>query len=73
MPHINIKHFPSLSKDQQTELAKTLTKVITNIIHCDESAVSIALEPIEKAIWNERVYIPEIVNRKELLCKKPGY
>jgi 4-oxalocrotonate tautomerase len=73
MPHINIKHFPSLSKEQQAELAKTLTQVITNIIHCDEGAVSIALEPIEKAIWNERVYIPEIINRKELLCKKPSY
>ncbi len=73
MPHVNIKHFPSLSKDQQTELAIALTQVITNIVHCDEGAVSIALEPIEKELWNEQVYIPEIINRRELLCKTPTY
>ena len=73
MPHINIKHFPSLSKEQQSELAIALTQVMTTIIQCDEGAVSIALEPIDKNVWNERVYIPEIVNRKELLCKFPSY
>ncbi len=73
MPHIIIKHFPLLSKEQQSELAISLTKVVTDIIKCDEGAVSIALEPIEKEFWNELVYIPEIVNRKKLLFKSPNY
>lgn len=73
MPHINIKHFPSLSKEQQSALAIAITQVITTIIQCDEGAVSIALEAVEKDVWNEQVYLPEIVNRKELLCKFPNY
>jgi 4-oxalocrotonate tautomerase len=73
MPHINIKHFPSLTSEQQTELVVALTKIVTEIIGCDEGAISIALEPIAKDIWIETVYIPEIINRKELLCKFPNY
>lgn len=74
MPHINIKHFPkSLTKEKQTELASAITQIITNIFQCDEKVVSIALQPIEKESWNEAVYVPEIINRKELLCKTPNY
>ena len=73
VPHINIKHFPRLSKEQQSDLVTMLTQVVTKIIRCDEGAISIALEPIEKNIWHEKVYIPEIMNRKELLYKFPNY
>ncbi|MFA6060552.1 MAG: tautomerase family protein [Taibaiella sp.] len=73
MPHVNIKHFPPLTKEQEHDLTKSIAKVIMDIIKCDEGAISIAIEPIEKEFWNERVYIPEIVNRKELLSKKPNY
>lgn len=73
MPHINIKHFPSLSKKQQSELAIVLSREVANIIECDEGVISIALEPVAKELWNEKVYIPEIINRKELLCKSPNY
>jgi len=73
MPHVNIKHFPSLNKEQQLALAEGITKVLTDVIKCNENAISIALEPIESAIWHETVYVPEIINRKELLCKFPNY
>lgn len=73
MPHINIKYFSSLSIEKRSELAIALAEVVSNLIQCDEGAISIALEPIEKERWNEKVYIPEIVNRKELLCKFPNY
>ena len=73
MPHINIKHFPSLTSEQQSEIAREITKIIKHVIRCDEGAISIALEPIDKNLWNEQVYIPEIINRKNLLCKIPNY
>jgi 4-oxalocrotonate tautomerase len=73
MPHINIKHFPSLTEEQHIALAKSITEAVTTIVGCDESVVSIAVEPVEPEKWNEQVYIPEIVERKETLIKTPDY
>jgi len=73
MPHVNIKHFPSLTKAQQEMLGTEITQVITRVIQCHEDVVSIALEEIDPVIWDEQVYQPEILGRKELLCKLPNY
>lgn len=74
VPHINIKHFPvALSEERQAELLTALTAAVREAFACDEKVISIALEPVEQEAWNEQVYIPEIVNRKELLLKTPEY
>ncbi|WTL23158.1 amino acid adenylation domain-containing protein [Streptomyces sp. NBC_01498] len=74
MPHVNIKHFPvPLSSEQQAELVAAVTKAVTTAFGCGEGAVSIAVEPIERELWNEKVYIPEIVNRRHILGKVPNY
>lgn len=74
MPHVNIKYFPvSLSNEQQSQLVSALTKAVTTAFGCDEGVVSIAFEPIDKEAWNEKVYFPEIVNRKHILGKIPDY
>ncbi|MGH3832270.1 MAG: tautomerase PptA [Pseudonocardiaceae bacterium] len=74
MPHVNIKHFPaSLREEQQAELVAALTAVVRSAFGCDERVISIALESVDEDTWNERVYVPEIVGRKELLIKTPNY
>jgi phenylpyruvate tautomerase PptA (4-oxalocrotonate tautomerase family) len=74
MPHVNIKHFPTpLTDDQQVRLVSALTAAVQNAFDCDEGVISIALEPVEQEVWHERVYLPEIVNRKQLLHKVPNY
>ncbi len=73
MPHINIKHFPSLTEEQHSALAKSITEAVTTVVGCDESVISIAVEPVEPNVWNEQVYLPEIVDRKETLIKTPNY
>jgi 4-oxalocrotonate tautomerase len=73
MPHINIKHFPSLSEEQHIALAKSITEAVTKVVGCDAGVVSIAVEPVDPEVWNEQVYIPEIVGRKETLIKIPEY
>ncbi|WP_434389954.1 tautomerase PptA [Melittangium boletus] len=74
MPHVNIKHFPAeLSEEQRARLAEAITQAVTSALGCRDGAVSIALEPVAKDVWNEQVYVPEIVNRKHLLCKIPNY
>ncbi|HEX6355550.1 amino acid adenylation domain-containing protein [Actinophytocola sp.] len=74
VPHVSIKHFPTaLSAERQEELVAAVTKAVTSAFQCDEGVISIALEPVEKERWTDQVYIPEIVNRKDLLRKSPNY
>jgi phenylpyruvate tautomerase PptA (4-oxalocrotonate tautomerase family) len=74
VPHVNIKHFPvELSDEQQSALIAAITQAVKTAFRCDEGVISISIEPVEKESWNERVYIPEIVNRKDLLRKPPNY
>lgn len=74
MPHINIKHFPvDISESQQAQLVASITQAVKTAFKCDEGVISIALEPVDKEAWNERVYVPEIVNGKPLLRKTPNY
>ena len=74
MPHVNIKHFPvALTSQQQTELISALTTAVTHAFGCDEGSVSIAFEPVDQAVWKEKVYLPEIVERSHILGKVPTY
>ncbi|GAA0742127.1 amino acid adenylation domain-containing protein [Dactylosporangium roseum] len=74
MPHVNIKYFPvKLSDEQQSELITAVTAAVMNAFGCDDGVVSIAFEPIDQAAWREKVYIPEIVNRRDILGKVPNY
>lgn len=75
MPHVNVKYFSSssISKNQKFRLSSEISRVIVNIFHCDEGSISIALEPVDDKLWDEKVYVPEISGRKDLLCKKPLY
>jgi|TARA_B110000881_G_C18314408_1_gene383555 4-oxalocrotonate tautomerase len=73
MPHVNIKHFPSLSEEQHVALSTAITNAVTQVIGCDEGVISIAVEPVAPEQWQEQVYVPEIINRKETLIKTPNY
>ncbi|MFE9172397.1 amino acid adenylation domain-containing protein [Streptomyces kebangsaanensis] len=74
VPHVNIKHFPvPITREQETELVAAVTAAVRNAFGCKEDVVSISLEPVEQEVWNERVYLPEIVQRKDLLRKAPDY
>lgn len=74
MPHVSIKHFPvSVGEEQQQALVAAVTSAVTDALGCTEDVVSIALEPVDAAKWNDVVYEPEIVHRKEFLIKSPNY
>ncbi|SDY47483.1 4-oxalocrotonate tautomerase [Amycolatopsis xylanica] len=74
MPHVSIKHFPApLTNDREAALVSAVTKAVTDAFGCDEGVVSIAVEAVSPESWNDRVYLPEIVARKELLRKTPNY
>ncbi|MEU6350867.1 amino acid adenylation domain-containing protein [Streptomyces sp. NPDC047072] len=74
VPHVHIKHFPvPLTREQETELVDAVTTAVRKAFGCAEDVVSIALEPVDQEAWHERVYVPEIVERKDLLRKAPNY
>ncbi|MEU8511982.1 amino acid adenylation domain-containing protein [Kitasatospora sp. NPDC048722] len=74
VPHVNIKHFPNdLDAQQISDLVEAITSAVKTAFSVDEGAVSIALEPVEQEAWNERVYLPEIVEGTGTLVKVPNY
>ncbi len=74
VPHVNIKHFPNnLEETQISTLVDAITSAVRTAFSVDEGVVSIALEPVAQDVWNERVYIPEIVEDPGHLVKSPDY
>ncbi|MGW6311870.1 amino acid adenylation domain-containing protein [Streptomyces sp. NPDC055099] len=74
VPHVNIKHFPdNLEEAQISALVDAITSAVRTAFAVDEDVVSIALEPVAQDVWNERVYIPEIVEDPGHLVKSPNY
>jgi len=74
VPHVNIKHFPApLNEEQTSELVSAITEAVTRAFGCDEGVVSIAVEPVDPQAWQDQVYAPEILERKEFLRKTPSY
>ncbi|WP_165191596.1 tautomerase family protein [Caulobacter soli] len=74
MPHVNIKHFPrDLDPEAQKALVEGLVGLITQAFDVSETTVSVALEPVEPAAWRDRVVLPELHNRSDLLARRPAY
>ncbi|MGJ7905990.1 tautomerase family protein [Actinopolyspora sp. H202] len=74
MPHVTIKHFPrNFTYQEQQRLAAEITALVLENFDTHEDAVSIALEPVEKPEWHEKVVVPEVTERAELLIKAPNY
>lgn len=73
MPHIIVKLYPGRSEEQKVKLADEIAKDVVAIAKCEEKSVSVAFEEIEKEEWPEKVYRPDILDKKDSLYKEPGY
>ncbi|MBW2441615.1 MAG: tautomerase family protein [Deltaproteobacteria bacterium] len=73
MPHVIVKLYPGRSEEQKQKLAEAIAKDIVTIAKCEDRSVSVAIEEIEREAWAEKVYQPDILNKKDDLYKKPGY
>lgn len=73
MPHVIVKLAAGRSKEQKQSLAAALANAVTSTLHCDEASVSVAVEDVEMTEWTEKVYVPDIQAKPELIYKKPGY
>jgi 4-oxalocrotonate tautomerase len=74
MPHVNIKHLPAeLDEQRESALVSEITEAVKRAFGVDEGVISITLESVAPERWQEQVYVPEIINRRELLRKVPQY
>lgn len=73
MPHANIKLYSGRTEEQKKLLADRITKVIMEVAQVEEYCVSVAIEDVDKEVWDEEVYTKEIIGKEEVLYKQPGY
>ena len=73
MPHVIIKLYPGRAEALKTKLAEKIVQDIVAMAICEEKSVSVAFEEIEKGDWAEKVYKPDILDKKDSLYKLPGY
>ncbi len=73
MPHVIVKLYPGRSEEQKHKLADAIAKDVVAIAKCAEKSVSVAFEEIEEKDWAEKVYKPDILEKKDNLYKEPGY
>lgn len=73
MPHVKIKCFSGRTQEQKERCAQKIAEDISEILVCDISSVSVAIEDIDREDWKEEVWDKDMVADKEFLFKKPGY
>ncbi|AXW88380.1 hypothetical protein AU509_01265 [Lonsdalea britannica] len=73
MPHINMKHFPSLTNKQRDDLASIFIHEISRIVNCPPEFISVAFEPVEPEIWMNDIYQNEILQKKQFTHTFPNY
>ena len=73
MPHVIIKLYPGRTEAQKKQLTDEIVKDVTTIAKCEKASVSVAFEEVDPQDWAEKVYKPDILEKKDLLYKAPGY
>lgn len=73
MPHVIVKFYKGRTADVKLQLAKKIVKDVMEATGCDEKVVSVAFEEFDPTEWPEKVYKPDILDKKENLVIPPGY
>ncbi|UWG99010.1 tautomerase family protein [Dehalobacter sp. DCM] len=73
MPHIIVKLWPGRSEKDKAALAEKMAESMTEIMGIPDKNISVSFEEVDKENWDKEVYQPDILDKKHLLYKKPGY
>ena len=73
MPHVVVQLWPGKSEQQKQRLADAITKSVTSILGYGDGSVSVGFDEVASDAWREEVYVPDIIEKKASLYKKPGY
>ena len=73
MPHFSIKLFPGKSDEQKNALTDKIVQATKEILEMEEGAISITFEEVTPDDWEAKVTNIDILPKKDLLTKVPGY
>lgn len=73
MPHVIIKLYPGRTEAQKKQLTNEIVRDVAAIAECEQKSISVAFEEVDPQDWVEKVYKPDIVQKKDLLYKEPEY
>jgi 4-oxalocrotonate tautomerase len=61
------------TETQKQALAAEITEAIKRTLGSGDDAISVSIEDVAPKDWAEKVYRPDIANKREPLYKEPGY
>lgn len=74
MPHVVVHYFQTeLSTAALERVQQSLVQLLQQELSCPDGAVSIDLQPVAPAQWQQQVYQPLIVPRMAELLRRPDY
>lgn len=73
MPHISVKLWPGRNDELKQKLADELANCMKKTLVVDLEDISVSILEVERELWGENVYWPEIIEGKGRLFKEPGY
>jgi 4-oxalocrotonate tautomerase len=73
MPHVIVKLWPGKSEELKKKLAAEVTKAVTSALNYADDSVSVGIEEVPASDWNEKVYKPDIIGKRQTIYKQPGY
>ncbi|SCK27823.1 indigoidine synthase IndC [Vogesella sp. LIG4] len=74
MPHVVIHCFKAdIPAANLERIQQSLTQLLQQELSCLTGAVSVDLQPVEPALWQQQVYETLIVPRMTDLLRRPDY
>lgn len=72
MPHVIVKMLPGRTEQQKQDLTVEITKALTRTVGAAESWISIGIEEVSQADWDEKVRTPDILKKPDSIYKHAG-
>lgn len=73
MPHFEIKLLEGKTEEQKQALAQAVVKAAQEVIGYGDESYSVTIEDFDHGQWFDIVYPEDIVGKKDILYKEPGY
>ena len=73
MPHFQIKLVEGKTEEQKQQLAQEVVKAAQKVIGYGEESYSVTIEDFSRDAWQHEIYPKDIMERKDILYKEPGY
>ena len=73
MPHFQIKLLEGKAEELKQRLAKEVVKAAQKVIGYGDESYSVTIEDFSMDEWKNEIYPRDIIGRKDVLYKEPGY